>query len=98
MLETSGNKVLIESPDSVGTNSFASGYDSKSIGDYSQALGYNARAFGDNSTAIGNFANATNAAYLDIFSCKFYEPREVAEFARSFFKGNNYKMQIALRQ
>ncbi|NPA43900.1 MAG: hypothetical protein GXO49_00035, partial [Chlorobi bacterium] len=50
--------VLIESPDSVGQNSMATGFQSKSIGDYSQALGYQARAFGDNSTAIGNNANA----------------------------------------
>ncbi|MBU0969239.1 MAG: adenosylmethionine decarboxylase [Proteobacteria bacterium] len=52
----------------------------------------------ETSLISGHFANATNAAYLDIFSSKFYEPREVAEFAMSFFKGNHYKMQIALRQ
>lgn len=51
-------RVLIEGPDSVGTNSFASGFESKSIGNWSQALGYKARAFGVNSTAIGNYANA----------------------------------------
>ena len=50
--------VLIESSDSVGQNSWATGFESKSIGDYSQALGYNTRAFGNNSTAIGNNANA----------------------------------------
>ncbi|MBU0765523.1 MAG: tail fiber domain-containing protein, partial [Bacteroidetes bacterium] len=52
-------KVLIEDVDSVGTNSMATGCESKSIGDYSQAFGYHARAFGNNSTAIGNYANAT---------------------------------------
>ncbi|OFX82274.1 MAG: hypothetical protein A2W99_09460 [Bacteroidetes bacterium GWF2_33_16] len=51
-------RILIESPDSVGTNSMATGFESKSIGDYSQALGYAARAKGKNSTAIGNRANA----------------------------------------
>ena len=51
-------RVLIESPDSVGTNSWASGYESKAVGNYSQALGYRARAGGNYSTAIGNFANA----------------------------------------
>ena len=52
-------RVLVEDYDSVGTNSWASGFESKSIGDYSQALGYRARAKGNNSTAIGNYANAT---------------------------------------
>ncbi|MEA1897963.1 MAG: hypothetical protein U9N53_09930, partial [Bacteroidota bacterium] len=55
-------RVLIESPDSVGTNSLATGFESKSIGDYSQALGYKARAKGNNSTAIGNNANAAGIA------------------------------------
>ncbi len=48
----SGN-VLIESKDSVGLNSWASGYQSKAIGDYSQALGFQAIARKDYSTAIG---------------------------------------------
>jgi hypothetical protein len=55
-------RVLVESPDSVGTNAMATGYESKAIGDFSQALGYQARAKGDNSTAIGNHANAEGAA------------------------------------
>ncbi len=52
----------------------------------------------ETSLISGHFANASNTVYLDVFSCKFYEPREIAEFATSFFKGKNYKMQIALRQ
>ena len=52
----------------------------------------------ETSLISGHFANSTNSAYLDIFSCKFYEPRDVAEFAISFFEGSNYKMQVALRR
>ena len=51
-------RVKVESPDDVGTNSWASGYHSKSIGDWSQALGYKAIARGDYSTAIGQEAVA----------------------------------------
>ena len=51
-------RVLIEDKDSVGVNSFASGFESRALGDYSQALGFHARAKGTNSTAIGNYANA----------------------------------------
>lgn len=53
-------KVLIEKPDSVGENSFSSGYESKAIGDWSQALGYQAVARNDYSTAIGYQAEANN--------------------------------------
>jgi hypothetical protein len=46
-------KVLVENKDSVGENSFASGYESKSKGAFSQALGYQATAEGNYSTSIG---------------------------------------------
>ncbi|MGD0342575.1 MAG: tail fiber domain-containing protein, partial [Bacteroidales bacterium] len=46
-------RVLVEKPDSVGTNSFASGFESKAKGQYSQALGYKAIARGNYSTSIG---------------------------------------------
>jgi hypothetical protein len=51
-------KVLVESKDSVGINSFASGYESKAVGDWSQALGYKAISRGYYSTAIGKYAYA----------------------------------------
>ena len=56
-------RVLVESPDSVGLNSWATGFESKAIGDYSQALGYQAKARGNSSTAIGNLAvvNSNNS-------------------------------------
>lgn len=49
-------RVLVESPDSVGTNSLATGYESKAVGDWSQALGFRTIARGDYSTAIGKNA------------------------------------------
>ncbi len=51
-------KVIISSSDSVGTNSIATGFESKAIGDWSQAFGYKARAKGNYSTAIGKEASA----------------------------------------
>jgi hypothetical protein len=51
-------KVIVEKSDSVGENSFASGYESKAIGGWSQALGFKAIARGDYSTAIGKNAVA----------------------------------------
>jgi hypothetical protein len=46
-------RVLIQSPDSVGTNSWATGYEAKAVGSWSQSLGYKTVARGDYSTAIG---------------------------------------------
>lgn len=46
-------RVLIQSPDSVGTNSWATGYEAKAVGDWSQSLGYSTVSRGNYSTAIG---------------------------------------------
>jgi hypothetical protein len=55
-------RVIVQHPDSVGTNSWASGYQSKSVGNFSQALGYQALARKDYSTAIGKGAIANGDA------------------------------------
>jgi hypothetical protein len=51
-------QVKIDSPDSVGVNSLASGYETMARGEYSQALGYQSKARGDYSMAIGKYALA----------------------------------------
>jgi len=53
-------QVIVEKPDSVGTNSMSSGYESKAIGNWSQALGYKSITKGNYSTAIGNSSIAKN--------------------------------------
>jgi trimeric autotransporter adhesin len=47
-------RVLVESPDSVGTNSFSAGFESKAIGNYSQAMGYRSTSRGTYSAAFGD--------------------------------------------
>lgn len=52
----------------------------------------------DNCLISGHFIHTKGAVYLDILSCIYYEPRDVAEFATAFFGGSNYRMQVALRR
>ena len=68
------------------------------FGEDKKVAGFSMTQLIETSLISGHFANASNTVYLDVFSCKFYEPREVAEFAVSFFKGDHYKMQMTLRQ
>ncbi|MDT8379976.1 MAG: adenosylmethionine decarboxylase [Desulfotignum sp.] len=68
------------------------------FGEDERVEGFSMTQLIETSLISGHFANADNTVYLDVFSCKFYDPREVAEFAISFFRGGHYKMQIALRQ
>jgi hypothetical protein len=51
-------RVLVEHPDSVGTNSTALGFESKAIGNWSQAFGFKSMAKKDYATAIGKNAVA----------------------------------------
>jgi hypothetical protein len=48
--------------DSVGMNSWATGFKSKAFGDFSQAMGNEAKAIGVSSTAIGNKAKASGVS------------------------------------
>ena len=68
------------------------------FGEDEKVAGFSMTQLIETSLISGHFANATNTAYIDIFSCKFYEPRSVAEFAVAFFEGSDYKLHIALRQ
>jgi len=51
----------------------------------------------ETSLISGHFANITNNAYLDIFSCKYYDPSVVVEFTKNFFKSKEVKMHYILR-
>lgn len=51
-------RVLVESSDSVGTNSFASGFEAKAVGNWSQSLGYLTISRGNYSSSIGRKALA----------------------------------------
>ncbi len=68
------------------------------FGEDERVEGFSMTQLIETSLISGHFANATNAAYLDIFSCKYYEPRDAAEFATEFFKASHYRMQTALRR
>ncbi len=39
-----------------------------------------------------------NAAYLDVFSCKYFDPHETAEFAKKYFEASDYTLNFALRK
>jgi len=39
----------------------------------------------ETSSITGHFANCTNSAYIDIFSCKIYDPHKVIIFTAKYF-------------
>ena len=52
----------------------------------------------ETSLISGHFANKTNNVYLDVFSCKYYDPKVVEDFAKKFFDSQNAVTHICLRK
>jgi S-adenosylmethionine/arginine decarboxylase-like enzyme len=52
----------------------------------------------ETSLISGHFADDTNRAYLDIFSCKAYDPSAVERFSRDFFRAAGSESHATLRR
>jgi len=68
------------------------------FGEDEAVAGYSMTQLIETSLISAHFANLTNNIYLDIFSCKYYDPEEAAEFASSYFKGKDYTIHVAMRK
>ncbi|TSA03252.1 MAG: S-adenosylmethionine decarboxylase [Nitrospiraceae bacterium] len=62
-----------------------------------RVAGYSMIQLIETSLISGHFANDTNRAYLDIFSCKGYDAVVVEEFSRKFFGARNSTISMTLR-
>ncbi len=67
------------------------------FGEDPRVSGYSMTQLIETSLVSGHFANQSNAAYLDIFSCKEYPPHEAAEFCKKFFAAKEMKVNINFR-
>jgi len=68
------------------------------FGENERVAGFSLTQLIETSLISGHFANQSNHAYIDIFSCKYYEPSVAANFAVTYFKGKNYTMHVTLRK
>jgi S-adenosylmethionine/arginine decarboxylase-like enzyme len=59
-------------------------------------FGYSMAQLVETSLVSGHFANKTNRIFLDIFSCKYYNPLMAVQFSKDYFKAKdvNYKCLI----
>ena len=62
-----------------------------------RVAGYSMIQLIETSLISGHFANDTNRAYLDIFSCKGYDAVVVEEFSRKFFGARTSTISMTLR-
>lgn len=63
-----------------------------------RVAGYSMVQLIETSIISGHFANLTNAAYIDIFSCKLYDPDQVAGFSKAFFQGEDIRVHVTGRE
>jgi S-adenosylmethionine/arginine decarboxylase-like enzyme len=68
------------------------------FGEDERVAGYSMVQLIETSLISAHFANLTNTVYLDVFSCKPYDPEIVKAFAQSFFGGANSVLNVTLRQ
>lgn len=67
------------------------------FGDNPRVSGFSMTQLIETSLISGHFANNTNAAYLDIFSCKAYPPYKAAEFCQNYFKAKSIEVKVNFR-
>lgn len=68
------------------------------FGEDERVAGYSMTQLIETSLISAHFANQTNAVYLDVFSCKCYSPKQVADFAKKFFGGKDYDLHYTCRK
>ena len=68
------------------------------FGEDEKVAGYSMIQFIETSLISGHFANATNASYINIFSCKLYDPQIVREFTAKFFGGTVANSTTTIRK
>lgn len=66
------------------------------FGEDEKVAGYSMVQLIETSLISGHFANKNNSAYIDIFSCKYYEPSVAVEFTKKFFESKEVKMHYIL--
>lgn len=67
------------------------------FGEEERVAGYSMTQLIETSLISAHFANASNTTYLDVFSCKLYEPEVVADFAKKFFGAKSVHLHVVRR-
>jgi S-adenosylmethionine decarboxylase len=68
------------------------------FGEDPRVTGFSMTQLIETSLISAHFADASCAIYLDVFSCASYEPKDVAEFAKEYFKAASYNLNVTYRK
>ncbi|MBN2331671.1 MAG: S-adenosylmethionine decarboxylase [Deltaproteobacteria bacterium] len=68
------------------------------FGEDEKVAGYSMVQLIETSLISAHFANLTNATYLDVFSCKAYDPEAVRHFSQQWFGGKFSTLNVTFRR
>lgn len=68
------------------------------FGNHPEVYGYSMVQLIQTSLVSAHFAEDTNAVYLDVFSCKYYDASEAVQYAQDFFKAKDVNVHACLRK
>ena len=68
------------------------------FGDEPRVQGFSMTQLIETSLISAHFADASQAIYLDVFSCSPYDAEETAKFAAKYFKADSYNLHIVNRR
>lgn len=68
------------------------------FGENERVAGYSMVQLIETSLISAHFANLTNTTYLDVFSCKPYDPEVVRDFAQRYFQGVTSVLHVTMRR
>lgn len=68
------------------------------FGEEERVAGYSMYQLIETSNISAHFANESNTIYLDIFSCKPYDPLLAAQLTQQVFGAESYQMNIFFRK
>ena len=68
------------------------------FGEDERVAGYSMVQLIETSLISAHFANESNATYLDVFSCKPYDPEVVQRFAQEYFGGARSSLNVTMRR
>ncbi len=67
------------------------------FGDEPKVQGYSLVQLIETSQISGHFAEDTDRAFIDVFSCKKFPPQKTAEYVKEYFGAKNMQYSISFR-
>jgi S-adenosylmethionine/arginine decarboxylase-like enzyme len=67
------------------------------FGEDERVAGFSMFQLIETSCISAHFANESNTSYIDIFSCKEYDPKLASEFTKKFFGGDKIRVSVTNR-